>query len=98
LVSLIIFVHQYQVEIIRINKAVLGIAAILLPLTKWFTHGHLILQWMILGVSFIGAANGLLLGLMATIVVVNLLIWVAAVGLGLTFLGLIIYFIVTLFQ
>jgi hypothetical protein len=97
LAALIALAQQHQSEFVKINAATLVLAGILLIITQGFAHSRLIFQWMVFAVSFIGAANCLFMGVMASMVVINLLIWVLGVALILTILGLIIYFIVDRF-
>jgi hypothetical protein len=94
LAGLVAFTLQHQSEFTKINAAGLIVAGILKIITRGFTQGRLIFQWLVLAITIIGAANGLLLVSMATIVVSNVLIYGLGAALILTILGLIIYFIV----
>jgi hypothetical protein len=93
LAGLVRFAQQHQSEFAKINASALIVAGILEIITRGFTQGRVFFQWLVLMITIIGAANGLLLVLMATIVVSNVLIYVLGAALGLTILGLIIYFI-----
>ncbi len=84
-------IKNHQVEIFHVIGYSLGLAVFLLFITRWFTHARLIYQWLVYGISVIGAVNAFFMAGMASIVVINLMIWALAVGLVLTIVGLILY-------
>lgn len=94
LAPMIQFEKQYHDIIIIVVDIAFIVTSILWVSTKWFDGGHLVFHYLLYGVSVVGSINALYMTLMATIVVVNLLLWSVGTIVTLTIAGLIIYGIV----
>jgi len=91
LAPMIRFEKQYHDIIIIVVDIAFIVTALLWVSTRWFHGGHLVFHYLLYGVSVVGSINALYMTLMATIVVVNLLLWSVGTIATLTIAGLILY-------
>jgi len=91
LAPMIRFEKQYHDIIIIVVDIAFIVTALLWVSTRWFKGGHLVFHYLLYGVSVVGSINALYMTLMATIVVVNLLLWSVGTIATLTIAGLILY-------
>lgn len=91
LAEIVTLVLQHLADLQWGNQAALLFAGLVLLLTDRFRRGRVIAQLLVLPIVLVGAANSFALGLMGSIVAVNLFLWALLVLACLTAVGFVLY-------